>query len=301
MLDQFIWGKVSRISPEAPVPIVETLKETYVLGGAANVAANISSLGGKSVLCGVIGKDYFGKKLKQELNKKNIDASLLYSDKDMPTILKTRIIAQTQQIVRLDREKRGEVKISILEKLLKRIENTISQIDIIIFSDYDKGLSTDFFISSLIDISHKNNIPLIVDPKPQNLLKFKKVMMVTPNISEAYLSVGKIPYLDYPLKKLGEEILKLLEVEAVLITQGAEGMTLFIKNKSPVHIPAITQEVYDVTGAGDTVISALTLSYAGGGDILTSVKIANYAASVVVKKIGTATLTPKELLGAILS
>lgn len=301
MLDQFIWGKVSRISPEAPVPIVETLKETYVLGGAANVAANISSMGGKSVLCGVIGGDYFGKKLKQELNKKNIDASLLYSDKDMPTILKTRIIAQTQQIVRLDREKRGEVKISILEKLLKRIENTISQIDAIIFSDYDKGLSTDFFISSLIDISHKNNIPLIVDPKPQNLLKFKKVMMVTPNISEAYLSVGKIPKLSYPLKKLGEEILKLLEVEAVLITQGAEGMALFIKNKSPVHIPAITQEVYDVTGAGDTVISALTLSYAGGGDILTSVKIANYAASVVVKKIGTATLTPKELLGAILS
>ena len=299
MLDQFMLGEVRRISPEAPVPIVEVKKHTFIPGGAGNVANNISSLSGKPIIVGIIGNDDTGKRLKKEFEERKIDISGLVVDNSRSTILKTRVIAHNQQVVRIDREEKKEIDKKIIQKLKMIIERKISDVSAVVFSDYNKGLTNIDFVEDVIDLSKKYKKIVVVDPKPQNLLKFKNVTIIAPNQTEAYISVGKIVDEKYPIEKVGFEILELLNSSAVLITQGENGMTLFEKNRKVTHIKSIASEVYDVTGAGDTVVATLTLSLSTGADFLISTKLANYAAGVVVRKIGTATVTKDELLDVI--
>lgn len=294
ILDQYIWGKVQRISPEAPVPVVEVEKSTYIPGGAANVANNISALGGKVVLCGIIGNDNSGKILEKELQNKGIDTSGIVIDETRPTSIKTRIIAHSQQVVRIDREKKEKIGREIVKKLLEKIKIIIPEVKIISFSDYNKGMAEKILVKEIIKIAHKFKKKVIVDPKPANFEKFKNATLITPNQQEASLA-SHIEIVDErTLKKAAKKIMRNLNLEALLVTRGEKGMSLFKKEKE-VHIPAVTSEVYDVTGAGDTVVGALSLFLASGADLITAVKFSNYAAGVVVRKVGTATATLQEI------
>jgi D-beta-D-heptose 7-phosphate kinase/D-beta-D-heptose 1-phosphate adenosyltransferase len=295
ILDQYIFGKVKRISPEAPVPVVEVEKNIYIPGGAANVANNISSLGGRAIISGVIGEDGIGRILKEELLKKKIDISGIVIEKNRPTSLKTRVIAHSQQVVRIDREKKEEIGKQTIKKILQKIEKFLKEVEVVVFSDYNKGMAEKNFVREIVKISKKFKKKIIVDPKPQNFEKFKNVTILTPNQQEAIL-YSHIEISDRKtLEKVAKKIMKNLKLEALLITRGEKGMSLFTEEKS-IHIPAVTSEVYDVTGAGDTVVGALSVFLAAGFDLFTSVKLANYAAGVVVRKLGTATVTLGEIL-----
>lgn len=298
ILDQYIWGKVQRISPEAPVPVVEVEKNTYIPGGAANVASNISSLGANAIISGVIGDDGIGRILMEELSKKNIDTSAVVIDRTRPTSLKTRVIAHSQQVVRIDREKKEIIGKETIKKLLDKVEKFIPEVKVVVFSDYNKGVAEKEFVKEVIKIAKKFKKKIIVDPKPANFEKFKNVTILTPNQQEASI-YSHIQISDREtLKNAAKKIMKNLKPEYLLITCGEKGMTFFLKEKF-YHIPAVVSEVYDVTGAGDTVVGSLAVFLAAGIDMLTSIKLSNYAAGVVVRKVGTATTTVKEILDTI--
>lgn len=295
MMDQYIWGKVDRISQEAPVPIVEVERYTFTPGGAANVVNNICALGGKAYLAGVIGSDGTGKRLKSELKNKGVDTSSLITNPRRPTTLKTRIIAHSQQVVRVDREIKEEISEDLTKRLLGKIKRVIDEVDALTFSDYNKGMAASSLIEGLIALAKDYHKIITIDPKPVNLLKFKGATVITPNQVEAAKGLKEeVTVNEKKLEELGRKILKLLECQAVLITRGEKGMSLFEKDKI-IHIPAVESLVYDVTGAGDTVIGTLTLALSAGADILSATKLANYAAGVVVRKVGTATATPQEV------
>lgn len=296
MMDKFIWGKVSRISPEAPVPVVEVTEETNALGGAGNVANNITSLGGRATVIGVIGEDILAGQLLEELEKRNIETSSIVRDGSRPTIIKTRIIAQHQQVVRVDKELKGEFTSEIVDRLIESINNIASEVDAIIISDYGKGVVNKRVLSHAIKTAHKQGIPITVDPKIEHFLSYKKVTCITPNMAEAIAGMRSVePKNDEDIYKLGEKALKKLNSDSVLITRGEKGMTLFEPKKRRTHIPTRAKEVYDVTGAGDTVIATLTLALAAKARLVEAAEIANFAAGIVVGKLGTATVQPKEL------
>lgn len=301
MLDKFIWGNVERISPEAPVPVVNVERESIMPGGAANVINNICALGGSAILGGIIGTDNSGKSVQKLFAKKNVSFSCVHKKSHRPTIVKTRIIAHNQQVVRVDREDRHLISNKIADIILKKITEVLSQIDLICFSDYNKGLASDYFISNLISLSNKKNKKIVVDPKPINIFKFKNCFVLTPNQVEATKSLSKNFGLEKDIFLVGKELLQKLNSTYLLITRGEKGMTLFSSQHKPFTIPAIATEIYDVTGAGDTVISTLGLALATGIDIKTAVFIANLAASIVVRKIGTATCSQSELMKLILN
>lgn len=296
MVDKFIWGKVSRISPEAPVPVVEVSKDTETLGGAGNVASNITALGATAYLVTVIGDDINGATMKNMLDEKNINYDYVVVDKNRPTTIKTRIIASHQQVVRVDREVKGTFAPSTEDMIIKNIETVISKVDGIIISDYAKGIVVPRVLKKILSLAKKRNIPVTVDPKVENFKLYKNITCMTPNTKEATEGMNaKNITTDKDIAALGSRILKFLHSESVLITRGEKGMTLIEKNNKTTHIPTRAKEVYDVTGAGDTVIATMTLALSAKFDLVSSAEIANFAAGLVVAKVGTATITSEEL------
>ena len=294
MLDRYIIGEVTRISPEAPVPVIKVSKELHVPGGASNTASNVSSLGGKAYLAGIIGDDNAGKILTDLLKKKNIETNGLVIDKERPTIQKTRVVGQPQQIVRIDYEEDEKVSPEIEEKLIDYIRTILNEIDVVVISDYAKGVVTKNLASNIITLCNESKKPIIVDPKPSNLELFKGATLVTPNQKEASLMTGMENKLENVVV-MGEKIKDILNSN-VLITKGEYGSSLIELKGDIIHIPTKAKEVYDVSGAGDTVVAALALSIAAGADLKYAAVIANHAAGIVVGKAGTATTTVKEIL-----
>ena len=301
MMDEYIYGDVSRVSPEAPVPVVKVMKETFIPGGAANVVRNINSLGGKVYLVGTIGDDSLGKRLKKTLTKTGASTQGLIIDRSRPTTQKTRIIAHSQQVVRIDKERTESVASQIRKKLISALKRFINRVDIIIVSDYGKGIITSSILKGIFSLASKYGKRVIIDPKVGHFKDYRGATILTPNKNEARVALGGVLTEEESIHSIGKRLLKELNLKALLITKGAEGMSLFQKDKKVINIPTIVQEVYDVTGAGDTVTAVLALGLAAGADFLSSAQIANFAAGIVVKEIGAATATKKELLNRIRS
>lgn len=296
IVDHFVWGKVSRLSPEAPVPIVEVSKESFVPGGSGNVAHNIAALKGQVFLCGVTGHDLVGSQIVEMINGLGVDTTGVFTDAGIPTIQKTRIIANIQQVVRIDRENRESKNKKIITQVQQYLKETIPQVDAIIISDYGKGMISVPLLKEAIKLAHRYNKVITVDPKVEHFLKYKGVTCITPNHLEAAQGIHyPVPRDQEETEVLGEKIIKKLRCRSLLITQGEKGMTLFEQGKRSLHIPTMAREVFDVTGAGDTVISTLTLALAAGADLKQAAYIANHAAGIVVAKVGTATCSPEEL------
>jgi len=296
MLDEFVWGAVSRISPEAPVPVVWVNRESFMPGGASNVANNVATLGAKASIAGIIGDDHKGRQLTDELTKKGIDAEGLIPDKDRPTTIKTRVIANHQQVVRIDREKTAEISDRVLGDVVAFIKSRIKDVDAVIIEDYGKGLISPALLKKVVPLARRLKKIVTVDPKEEHFSYYKGVTSITPNRSEAQNAVDFKIKDDAALFKAGWAILKKLNTDTVLITLGENGMCLFRKGASkPLVIPTIAQEVFDVSGAGDTVISVFTLSLCCGATYEEAAHIANCAAGIVVGKVGIAVVTKEEL------
>jgi D-beta-D-heptose 7-phosphate kinase/D-beta-D-heptose 1-phosphate adenosyltransferase len=295
MLDRFILGTVSRISPEAPVLVVDLTSETFKPGGAANAINNIRALGGEVIAVGIIGDDVSGKKLIDLLKQSGINTEGIIVIQNRPTIVKTRIIAGQQQIVRIDREKRDGLDNEWVQNILGFVNTKIKDIDAILISDYDKGVITNKLLEDVIPLAKKYNKPIIVDPKVEHFLDYKGVTIVTPNIKEASAATGISPINETSIRNMGQWLLTQLECDTVLITRGKDGMTLFENDGAVIHIPTVAREVFDVTGAGDTVTGVVALCLAVGAVMVDAAIIANTAAGIVVGKLGTATATKEEL------
>jgi rfaE bifunctional protein kinase chain/domain len=291
ILDKYLWGDVERISPEAPVPVVDVKKETVSLGGASNVANNIASLDAKAYMIGVVGDDENAKIIENLLKSKNINPVLI-KDKSRPTIEKTRIIAVSQQLLRIDREDRSKLSTEIEDKIINEIKYIKDKINVFIVSDYGKGVIT----QRIMDFIKSLNKPIFVDPKPSNYQLYKHTTILTPNKKEAYESIKADKNTD--LEFVGRKIMSDLELNQLLITLGGEGMALFEGDKI-LHIPTKAKKVFDVTGAGDTVISVLALARLAGGTWEESASLANTAAGYVVGEIGTATVSRDILIDLI--
>ncbi len=295
MLDRFIWGKVERISPEAPVPVVWVKNESAMPGGAANVARNVSAIGAKAFLAGVIGNDSDGLFIKDILNKFSINTSMLIKDAKRPTTVKTRVVAHNQQVVRIDKEELSPLSTDIIDKLWLKISKKLPQVDIIIIEDYGKGVITKRLLSRVISAAHKLGKLIAVDPKKDHFEFYKKADIITPNRKELSDALGgirldNIKDVDIAAKKL----IKKLQIKSLLVTLSEDGMKLYYGDKSH-HVPTSAKEVYDVSGAGDTVIAVFSACRAIGIDPIIATTIANAAAGVVVGKIGVATASIDEI------
>lgn len=296
MLDEFIWGSVDRISPEAPVPVVQVTRESAFPGGAANVARNLSKFGAEVIVGGMIGHDANGTKLLNSLGESNISTDAVITVDDFNTIVKTRIIAQHQQMVRVDREKKRKITQAEIDDLLCRLWERIRDIDAIIIEDYGKGFVTQALVDQIFALAANHLKIVTVDPNPNNPLDWAGAALVKPNRKEAFAAVG-LPFdEDHDIKEIGEVLLEKWQVNSLLITLGEAGMMLFDPPDAPYHIPTRAREVFDVSGAGDTVIAYYTMAIAAGLPAVQAAEIANHAAGVVVGKLGTATLTPDELV-----
>lgn len=294
ILDHYIWGKVERISPEAPVPVVEVTRESFMLGGAANVAHNIVSLGGRASVIGMNGEDPAGGALVQMLERKGVDCSGIFVS-GRPTTVKTRVIAHNQQVVRFDREDSNYIDGKRLNGILNYIKSVIPRYDAIIISDYKKGMVSARFMKGILNISKAEKKFVAVDPKVGHFNYYKGVSLITPNLAEASSGANIEIKDEKTLLDAGRTLMKKLAGGAVLITRGEQGMSLFEKKKV-VHIPTVAKKVYDVTGAGDTVISAFTLAHASGAGLEKAAVIANHAAGIVVAEVGTAVTTNDQIL-----
>jgi len=294
ILDHYIWGRVNRISPEAPVPVVEVTRESFLLGGAANVAHNIVSLGGRASVIGINGQDIAGEALMNILIQRGVNCDGIFTE-NRPTTVKTRVIAHNQQVVRFDREDRKYVDGKILKGILGYINSVLFHYDAVIVSDYQKGMISEELIRDIVKKTKPRDMFIAVDPKVGHFDFYKGVSLITPNVMEASSGSNIEIRDDITLLKAGRSLLKKISCKAVLITRGEQGMSLFEKNKVT-HIPTVARKVYDVTGAGDTVISAFTLSCAAGANMEEAAVISNHAAGIVVGEVGTAVLTPEQLL-----
>lgn len=300
MLDCFIWGKVDRISPEAPVPVVDVERESFMPGGAANVANNLKSLDVMCYLCGVTGDDFSGRELRNIIRSQKINLDGLKALKDRDTIVKTRVIAHQQQVVRFDKEQTHEIDISVVSDILKFAEKNAENYTAIIVEDYGKGLVQQELINGLISVARDNGKIIAFDPKINRFFRLSGGTVITPNHAEGYAFAGIDVKRDDLLYEAGRKLIDKFGIKYVLMTLGEKGMCLFEKSKKPFHISSVAREVYDVSGAGDTVISALTSALAVGADIKTAAVIANYAAGIVVGKLGTATTTIEEIKSAVI-
>ncbi len=295
ILDEYLWGNVRGISPEGPVPVVEIRHQTYAPGGASNVAANIASLGGNVELVGVVGVDIQATKLLELLSQKPHISPHLFSCQDRPTTTKTRIIAHSQQMLRTDREERHPIPQETEDNILTCVQNQLDTIHACILSDYAKGVLTENLLQSLISLCKQANIPVIVDPKGHRYSRYRGATVVTPNTIEANLAAGNFEG-DMTIEQVADRLQGEIGAGTLLITRGAEGMALFRQNASAIHIPAQARTVYDVTGAGDTVVAVLALLLSIGMDMEAAARMANYAAGIVVGKVGTACVELEELL-----
>jgi D-beta-D-heptose 7-phosphate kinase/D-beta-D-heptose 1-phosphate adenosyltransferase len=299
MLDQFLWGRVARISPEAPVPVVEISSETFHLGGAANVAGNVRALGGEAVVAGVVGDDPAGVRVRRALAEGGIEDALSVADGARPTTVKTRIIAHHQQVVRADREVAHDVAGSLERALLESVRAALPSCSAVILSDYQKGVVTPSLMKSVLAAARRHGVPVLVDPKVRHFALYRRVTVVTPNQAEAEQATGVRIRSEDDLAEAGARILRRLQCQAALVTRGEQGMTLFEPARRPLHIPTAAREVFDVTGAGDTVIATLGLALCARAKLAEAARLANVAAGVVVGKLGTATATPEEVLAAV--
>lgn len=295
MLDEYLWGKVQRISPEAPVPIVEIDHEEYRLGGAANVALNLISLGAKVELVGVCGKDSQAKTLKKLLKQNKLNTAGLFEDGDRPTTLKTRIGASNQQIVRIDKENTQELRIDLSEEICAYLERLMPVCDALIVEDYDKGLLSYKLINEVLHLARKNQIIVAVDPKQRSYDCYGGVDIFKPNYAELQANCKKTFASEAEFFESASESRNLMKTKHLVVTHGAKGMFIFSGKATPKHIPSFAREVFDVSGAGDTVISALTLAYLFDNNIESAALIANHAAAVVVAKHGTACTSIAEI------
>ena len=294
ILDHYIWGKVSRISPEAPVPVVEVTRESFLLGGAANVAHNVISLGGRASVIGMNGQDIAGEALMNILRQNGVNCDGIFTE-NRPTTVKTRVIAHNQQVVRFDREDKKYVDGKILRGILGYINSVLLRYDAVIVSDYQKGMISQELIRDIVKKTKPKGMFIAVDPKVGHFDFYKGVSLITPNVMEASSGSHVEIRDDKTLLKAGKSLMKKLSCKAVLITRGEQGMSLFEKMKVT-HIPTVARKVYDVTGAGDTVISAFTLAYASGANMEEAAVIANHAAGIVVGEVGTAVATAEQII-----
>jgi D-beta-D-heptose 7-phosphate kinase/D-beta-D-heptose 1-phosphate adenosyltransferase len=302
MLDQFVWGSVSRISPEAPVPVVDFQRESFMPGGAANVARNLSALGAHAELFAVLGRDDASDRLRDLLRAQEVACEGLITHPSRPTSVKTRIVAQHQQVVRVDRETRGELDSRATSRLMQAIEPRLKQADAVIVGDYGKGVVTQGLLDDLRKQCRERGVWLSLDPKPVHALQLGRLSLLTPNRKEAFELSGLTddtretnPLADINLVRTAGRLLNELTPALLLITLGEHGMLLCRRGEKPHHIPTVAQEVFDVSGAGDTVIASFTLAIAADASPLEAAIFSNHAAGAVVGKIGTAIVTPDEL------
>lgn len=294
MLDKYIWGDVSRISPEAPVQVVHVQRETYSPGGASNVAANISALDGSAVMVGIVGNDESRNIILNELKKIGVNTDGILADNDKPTTQKVRIIGRSQQLLRVDYEKKEHVHQNIERSMIAFLENHIKNADAVVISDYAKGVITPELCSKLIDLSREHSKAVIVDPKPKHMNLYSNVTLITPNNNEASEMADMDDGSDEATLEIGNKLLKYLNSN-VLITRGEKGMSLFEKNSKITHIPAKAREVYSLIGAGDTVVATLALALASDANLEEAAVLANIAAGIKVGKIGTASVSIEEI------
>ncbi len=302
MLDHFLWGKVSRISPEAPVPVVEITRESYFPGGAANVARNLRALGAKVQMLGVLGHDHAGSELRALLDQQGINTDGLFVDPTRPTTVKTRIVAHHQQVVRFDKERPAALSPELAGQLLAHYEATLPDVSAVIFEDYAKGVLSQSLLDAMHRLARRRGKVTAADPNARHLLRYRQLTAITPNRLEAFTAAG-LPFVepaadvlrDEALLRVGQILLKKWQPANLLVTLGEHGMCLFRTGAQPHHIPTVAQEVFDVSGAGDTVIATLTLALAAGAPAVEAAEMSNHAAGVVVGKVGTATCSPEEL------
>lgn len=295
MMDEYIWGSATRISPEAPVPVVEVQNRTLNPGGAANTVSNILALGARASLLGVLGRDQNGRILKGMLDQEGINTSLIMQVAARPTTTKTRIIAQGQQVMRADQEEVAPLQPALARQMIRKVESVLDTINGVAVSDYNKGVINPTFMAGLLPLVRENNKPIAVDIKPMNMPYFKGVTLIKPNRMEAQLLTGVRIRDEQSLNEAGNSLLRLMGTECVLITLGAEGMALFGSGFEMFRVSSVATQVYDVTGAGDTVLSVMALSLSCGHDLADAINLANFAAGLVVRKRGTATVSAKEL------
>jgi D-glycero-beta-D-manno-heptose-7-phosphate kinase len=287
MLDRYLWGDTGRISPEAPVPVIEARTETLRLGGAANVANNVQALGGEPMLVGVTGADPFSQDLVRLLRERRISAGWLVADKARRTTSKTRVLARNQQVVRIDREDSSEIAGEVLESVLERSLTALDKATACIISDYGKGVITRSLLDRILPLAKERKIPVCVDPKETHFFAYRGVAVITPNVAEAGAAVGRRLRDQTALLAAGKALRAELECASVLITRGDQGMTLFQESGPTLHFRALATEVFDVTGAGDTVVSAFALSLGAGATAAEAAAISNHAAGLVVREVGT--------------
>ncbi len=305
MLDEFLWGKVSRISPEAPVPVVEVVREEYFPGGAANVARNLAEFSKGTRIMGVTGMDRHADHLRELLKGEGIRVDAIQSHACYQTIVKTRVIARQQHVVRIDREKRLQLQPEHAAAALAQIEALLPETDAIIVEDYGKGMLSQSFAASVCELAKRAGKIIAVDPNPNNPLSWQHVTVIKPNRAEAFASAGlppsepdDSPAADAALLEVGRVLSEKWDTENLLITLGEHGVLLFRHDAPPYHAPTRAREVFDVSGAGDTVIALFTLALSAGATAAEAAEIANHASGIVVGKLGTATVTPVELLAS---
>lgn len=294
MLDRFVYGSVDRISPEAPIPVMLVEREKHMLGGAGNVVANIAALGGKAVLLSVVGIDAAGDDIRKQLSDLNIDAALETAT-DRQTTVKSRFVCGGQQMLRVDREKTAAIGADIEQKIIAQLEKIIPAAGAVVLSDYKKGLLTDGIIRAAIDTARRHGKPVIVDPKGQDFTRYKGASVITPNRKELETATGMKAGTDEEVRAAAMKIIVSCGIQTVLATRSKDGMSIISQDAEPVHIPANVREVYDVSGAGDTVIAAFAAALAGGALLKEAAQLANIAAGIVVGKAGTATARPEEI------
>ncbi len=299
MIDEYLWGSVDRISPEAPVMVVSVDKETHTLGGAGNVINNLKAMGAKVEAVGLSGTGSAGKMIFEKLETLGIPTDGIISESDRPTTRKTRVVASNQQVLRIDREIKKKITPDSFDKLVKIIERKIPEVDVIILSDYDKGLITGTLVKEIVRLAEKNRVMVLADPKALDFSKYEKVSILTPNRKEASIAAHMDIRSNEDLIKAGQKIMAIARLEKLLITCGKDGMMLFETGAAPFAIASKARQVFDVSGAGDTVIALLGLGLATGASFRDSAKVANEAAGIVVAKVGTATASIDELKQAL--
>ncbi len=296
MLDRYLWGRVERISPEAPVPVVEIEKESFTLGGAGNVAANLRALGAEPILIAVVGDDDDGRALARALAARGVDPRGVVVDATRPTTVKTRIIAHSQQVVRADRESRAELGGEALARAIGALADELPGCEALVVSDYGKGLIHPGTLDPALSLARSHDFPVCVDPKESHIDAYRGASILTPNQYEAGYVQGRRIVDEASLLEVGWGLQRRLDAGAVLVTRGPEGMSLFERGGRITHLPTVAREVFDVTGEGDTVVSVVALGLASGAELPAACFLANHAAGVVIREVGTASCTRDELL-----
>ncbi len=299
ILDTYVWGDATRISPEAPVPVVDVRAETRTLGGAANVVHNMVTLGARPLLGGVMGKDREGKEVLDRLKSLGLSTEGVLFDPGRPTTVKTRVVARSQQVIRFDQESRAAVSARTVNRLLRFVEHTIPELDVVVVSDYGKGMVTGPLMEGILAMAKKADIPVAVDPRVNHAAHYRGVDVMTPNHHEAGMLCGFEIADDHALMRAGHLLLDTFGCRLVLITRGKDGMSLFEAGGQVHHIPTVARKVFDVTGAGDTVIATFSLGLAAALDPKSAAVIANVAAGIVVGEVGTSAVRAEDLKTAI--